>query len=241
MKRLKSKIISLILRYWIFSNHYNRDQFIINWLKKIDSNKSILDAGAGTQRYKQYCNHLDYISQDFGKYEGQETYFGGITDKWDSKSCDLICDITKIPLEDQSVDAIMCTEVFEHLPNPAIALKELSRILKVNGEILVTSPFRSYYHQEPYFYYSGFSKYWYEYFANDNNLEIVLIETSGNFLKEVGLDLVTILKLGGKLQTFISLIFTIPYLIYLLIIEKIFKLKGPKSCWNYHVIMKKIQ
>ena len=144
-------------------------------------------------------------------------------------------------MEDQSVDKIMCTEVFEHIPNSAIALKELSRILKVNGEILVTTPFRSYYHQEPYFFYSGFSIYWYQYFAKENGLEIILIEANGNFLKEVGLDLVSILKLGGKLQSLISFLFTIPYLIYLFIIEKKLKLKDQKSCWVYHVIMKKIQ
>ena len=48
------------------------------------------------------------------------------------KKCDIISDITNIPLKDQSIEHILCSEVFEHLPNPVLALKELSRIIKIN-------------------------------------------------------------------------------------------------------------
>ena len=38
---------------------------------------------------------------------------------------------------------------------------KLARILRNQGEILITAPFRSLYHQSPYYYYSGFSKFWF--------------------------------------------------------------------------------
>ena len=30
----------------------------------------ILDAGAGELRFKPDCDHLQYVAQDFGQYEG---------------------------------------------------------------------------------------------------------------------------------------------------------------------------
>ncbi len=46
---------------------------------------------------------------------------------------DIICDIIDMPLEDGSVDAILCSEVLEHLKNPILAIKEFGRILKRRG------------------------------------------------------------------------------------------------------------
>ncbi|WP_121022373.1 class I SAM-dependent methyltransferase [Helicobacter vulpis] len=53
--------------------------------------------------------------------------------KWGNTQLDIICDITAIPERDGSFDAIMCVEVFEHLPNPILALKEFSRLLRGGG------------------------------------------------------------------------------------------------------------
>ena len=39
-------------------------------------------------------------------------------------------DITSIPIENDYFDAVMCVEVFEHLPNPIEALLKLNRVLK---------------------------------------------------------------------------------------------------------------
>ena len=61
-----------IKKFWAFSNAHNRNIFVINWLYSLPKGKSILDAGAGFQRYKQYANHLEYTSQDLGEYKGGE-------------------------------------------------------------------------------------------------------------------------------------------------------------------------
>jgi hypothetical protein len=46
-------------------NKFVRDDFVIEELKNIPSNKVILDAGCGSQRYRPYCSHLNYKAQDF--------------------------------------------------------------------------------------------------------------------------------------------------------------------------------
>jgi ubiquinone/menaquinone biosynthesis C-methylase UbiE len=43
-------------------------------------------------------------------------------------------------LPSASVDFIACTEVFEHLPQPGLAIWEFSRILKPHGKVVIQSP-----------------------------------------------------------------------------------------------------
>jgi Methylase involved in ubiquinone/menaquinone biosynthesis len=50
------------------------------------------------------------------------------TGPWDNSKLDIVSDILSIPLPDHSVDAIMCTEVLEHIPDPLGAIKEFSRL-----------------------------------------------------------------------------------------------------------------
>ena len=52
-------------------------------------------------------------------------------------------DITAAPFPDGSFDLVVCTEVLEHLPDPAAALRELARVC--GGHLLLTVP------HEPFF------------------------------------------------------------------------------------------
>ncbi len=42
-------------------------------------------------------------------------------------------DITNIPLEDESVDFILCSHVLEHIPDDNLAMSELCRVMKKGG------------------------------------------------------------------------------------------------------------
>lgn len=99
-------------------------------LKTIPAGSRILDAGAGELHKEKYCTHLNYVSQDFAQYDGTGDGKGLQTKSWDNSKLDIISDITDIPEPDASFDAIMCIEVFEHLSNPVLAIKEFSRLLK---------------------------------------------------------------------------------------------------------------
>ena len=107
-----------------------RETWVANALKQLPAGARILDAGAGECPHRKACSHLVYVSQDFGKYQGAGDGRGLQTGKWDRSGIDIVSDITAIPEADQSFDAILCTEVFEHIPEPIAALKEFSRLLK---------------------------------------------------------------------------------------------------------------
>ena len=124
------------------NNQSSRDKWIKEKLSEIPSGSKILDAGAGDQRFKEYCQHLNYVSQDIALYDGEGDGKGIHVNK-DFNSLDITSDIISIPVENESFDAIMCIEVLEHVVDPVKAMKELDRILKKNGTLILTTPFKS--------------------------------------------------------------------------------------------------
>ena len=167
------------------TNQPVRQQWIQDTLAKIPAGLQLLDAGAGVAPYKSYCSHLKYISQDFGQYDGKGDV-GLQTGEWDNSRLDIVSDILEIPLPDNAVDAIMCTEVFEHIPDPVRALKEFSRLVKPGGYLLITAPFCSLTHFAPYHFYTGFNRFFYEKHLPENNFEIVELQLNGNYFEYLG-------------------------------------------------------
>lgn len=165
------------------ANESTRKAWIKNTLSKIPAGLKILDAGAGECQFKPFCSHLEYISQDFGQYEGEGNDAGLQTGVWDNSKLDIVSDITSIPLPDNSVDAIMCTEVFEHIPDPISAIKEFGRLVKPGGYLLITAPFCSLTHFAPYHFYTGFNRYFYEHHLRANEFEIVELKVNGNYFE----------------------------------------------------------
>jgi ubiquinone/menaquinone biosynthesis C-methylase UbiE len=51
-----------------------------------------------------------------------------------------VASIHRMPLKSNSVDFVVCSEVIEHAPRVDVALKELKRVLKKGGTIIVTFP-----------------------------------------------------------------------------------------------------
>lgn len=48
--------------------------------------------------------------------------------------------MAELPIENGFADMVLCQEGIEHLPNQHLALKELSRILKPGGRLILTTP-----------------------------------------------------------------------------------------------------
>lgn len=168
------------------SNESTRINWLKNALEKIPKGSRILDAGAGEQQFKKFCNHLNYISQDFAQYKPSELKSGLQMEKWDYGKLDIISDIATIPEKDSSFDAIMCIEVFEHIINPREAIKEFSRLLKRDGVLILTAPFCSLTHFAPYHFYTGFNRFFYESELKANGFEVIEITANGNYFEYIG-------------------------------------------------------
>ena len=77
----------------------------------------------------------------------------------------------------------MCIEVIEHVPNPLEAIKEIHRVLKKGGNLILTAPFNSLTHYAPYHYSTGFNRYYYQHHLEDIGFEIEEIIPNGNYFE----------------------------------------------------------
>jgi ubiquinone/menaquinone biosynthesis C-methylase UbiE len=182
-------------------NEQTRDKWIENILKDIPTGKRILDAGAGEMKYKKLCNHLDYISQDFSQYNGSGDtglQFG----KWDTNGIDIVSDINDIPLPDESFDYIMCLEVLEHVSHPQNTIKELTRLLKPKGFLIISAPFCSITHMSPYYFYTGFSKNFYKEWLKKFNLDVIDLQYNGNYFEYLAQELRRLPYIAKNYSTF---------------------------------------
>jgi len=163
------------------TNEKVRENWIAEQLLSIPKGSIILDAGAGDQHHRKNCAHLIYMSQDNAGYDGKGDDKGLQTGSYLYGALDIVSDITAIPKEDNSFDAILCTEVLEHVRNPELAISELARLLRPQGKLILTAPFGSLTHFAPHHYFTGFSRYWYDYVLPKYHLKIEKIDADGDY------------------------------------------------------------
>lgn len=172
---------------YIDVNSKNRQKWLMEVISKLPNGNKILDAGAGRLRNKDLCAHLIYESQDFCQvceYDvlgaGRDD-FKNHTDSILASKIDYVCDIVDMPQSDNSYDAILCSEVLVHIPDPVLAIKEFSRLLKPGGVLILTAPFASLVHLAPYHYSTGFSRYWYEHHLPLYGFDIKELSPNGDW------------------------------------------------------------
>lgn len=180
------------------ANESTRVAWLEQALEQIPDGSRILDAGAGESQHRRLCAHLNYVSQDFAQYNGKGDGIGLQIGSWDQTKLDIVSDIASIPEPEASFDAIMCVEVFEHLPNPLLAIREFSRLLRSGGQLIITAPFCSLTHFAPYHFYSGFTRYFYETHLSAHGFEIVDLQRNGNFFEYLAQELRRIPSVAAK-------------------------------------------
>lgn len=210
-------------------------------IKKIPKGQTIIDVGAGEGRYRKYCGHLKYMSQDFNQYSGEGDGIGLQTGRWDTAKIDIISDITSIPVKNSSYDNVLCTEVLEHVPNPHQAIEEISRILKRKGKLILTAPFCSQTHFSPYFFMTGFSPNWYREVLTNNGFKITKMQANGNYFDYICQELIRLPRVADKYSllnklSYLLYIFTIPLVIIFSIISKLSKGSEKQLCFGWQIV-----
>ena len=68
-------------------------------------------------------------------------YWRSDISRWPNSRLEVSCDCTQMPFKDASLDAVICSEVLEHVPNLFRAIGELRRVVRPGGRMVLTMPF----------------------------------------------------------------------------------------------------
>jgi len=93
-------------------------------------NGKVLDVGCGEKPYQSLFQSSNYVGLEIStnntlQYSNPDVYYDG----------------NKFPFKDESFDAVLSFQVFEHVFEPDRFLSEVQRVLKDQGTILLTVPF----------------------------------------------------------------------------------------------------
>jgi len=113
---------------------YFRWKKAINLVKKFPQKSVICDIGSGSKG-DFLRKTSSFVNKGFGFDKNAEIYYDA---KIELKKLDLEKDI--IPLEEETVDIVTMLAVVEHLEKPGHILKEIFRILKPDGFLILTTP-----------------------------------------------------------------------------------------------------
>jgi SAM-dependent methyltransferase len=145
--RLSSQVLSkaehdyttLRLKAWVKTNpiffnilYHLSATFIGRSAKEVISSlpgqSIILNIGSGVKKVGK-----DVINLDYDQFIGTQ----------------IVGDVYDLPFKDNSVDAVICESVLEHLIYPQEAVTEIRRVLKSEGLLYVVTPFMLGYHASP--------------------------------------------------------------------------------------------
>ncbi len=174
-RKINFFIIPPYFRERIDAERFSIVSFVKFASKKIEKGEIVLDAGAGSCPYKEYFSHAVYESTDFEDAFNKEL----------QNKHSFICNLKNIPKPDNYYDAIINTQVLEHVENPQMVINEFHRILKVGGKLFLTAPQGWGVHGAPYHFFN-FTNYGLEYLFKNSGFRTILIEPRGGFFWYLG-------------------------------------------------------
>ena len=108
---------------------------LVDWLARQDvGGKRVLDVGCGDRPYDAL-------------FTGAAELVG--FDRPGTPHADLHGSIDSIPVDDESFDVVLCLQVLEHVPDPAAAVRELRRVVRPDGLVLLSTHGVYPYHPNP--------------------------------------------------------------------------------------------
>jgi SAM-dependent methyltransferase len=126
---------------------------------------TLLDVGCGRRPYEKtfFAGASKYIGTDYLS---------------DRSRPDVIATALEIPFIDGSFDTVVSTEVLEHVPDPLRAMREMHRVLKSGGHLILSTPMYWPRHEVPY----DFFRYPYDgmlHLVKESGLELTKLYNRG--------------------------------------------------------------
>ncbi len=144
----------------------------------------LLDIGCGQQPYRGLFEQVTfYVGVDLpgGQLPGvtTEVYASGLA----------------LPFETASFDSVLCSEVLEHVAEPARLLAEAARVIRPGGRLLLSVPWLWPVHAAPHDYYR-YTPYGLRYLLEQNGFEVEKLEKTSGLVAVIAQRLATGLAYG---------------------------------------------
>ncbi|HEX3279172.1 MAG TPA: methyltransferase domain-containing protein [Thermoleophilaceae bacterium] len=137
--------LSESLRKFVAEFPYERESilaFVMRAAQATPTGARVADVGAGDAPFRELFAHTQYATLDWTEsvHEG-------------ARSSDIVASADSIPVRDGAFDAVLFTQVLEHVPEPSGVMSELHRILAHGGTLYLTAPLVWELHELPHDYY----------------------------------------------------------------------------------------
>lgn len=154
--------------YYVFNIQLN---IYVEIIKK-HATGDLLDCGCGKVPYYEiYKDQVDNIVYtDWEKTYNKSTFIEVHSDLNE-----------KLNVGSNSFDTVLLTDVINHIHQPKILMKEISRVLRKNGKLILTTPFFYWINEAPYDHHR-YTKYELIKLCEENNLKIVELNEYGGVL-----------------------------------------------------------
>lgn len=116
-------------------------QFVRDAAAALPAGAVMVDIGAGDAPYRELFDHCGYIATDWS--ESVHEYAG---------AADVVASAEALPLLTGSADAVLLTQVLEHVADPGAVIEQAARVLKPGGALFATVPFVWELHELPHDY-----------------------------------------------------------------------------------------
>ncbi|MCX5653870.1 MAG: class I SAM-dependent methyltransferase [Planctomycetota bacterium] len=165
------KVLPEPIRARLSAEGFSIRQFMKESAMQVEPGSQVLDAGAGNCPYKDLFAHTRYESADWKD---------GSTVKHD-----FLCDLHQVPKPDESYDAILCTQVLQHVEYPQQVVREFHRLLRPGGRLFLTTCQGWPVIQPPYHFYN-FTNFGLMSLFRNANLRVAFIRPRGGVFWNLG-------------------------------------------------------
>jgi SAM-dependent methyltransferase len=165
----------------------------------------VLDAGCGEGRFRPLFSTTRLI--------GLDRCIGDA--RWDYTGVDVVGDLHHMPFPPASFDAGLCIVTLEHVPDPAMVLAELHRVLKPGAPVCLVVPLLWELHQAPHDYFR-FTRHGIEHLADQAGFIPERLEPLGGFFTLLGRRCVNSLAFFQHSWKWVLFVLLAPWLGFLL-------------------------
>jgi ubiquinone/menaquinone biosynthesis C-methylase UbiE len=188
----------------------------------------LLDVGCGAQPYR--TEQAEHAARCLGLEADRSRYVETPPTVWGSA--------LDLPFGERTFDTVFSSQVLEHVPEPARMLREMARVLRPGGCLIVTAPHIWGLHEEPHDYFR-FTRFGLAHLARGAGTEPVCVQAMAGYWVTAGARFCQYLhraeprRLGLLLRPVYAVVQVLA-----LILDRLHRVES--DTWNYLMVARKI-